>query len=354
MQGLALPGRTASVVSRAVASLLRLADADLRDAEKLSSGRYPGNAPALLKLATERLVHTVLATEHGWPRAEDATDLGLIPAENPFREALSNLVTASQDAGPPRISDDGHLPTPTADLPGLRVNILASRAMLKNLAGTFEVDLSGDGIAHRIAPVRPVVVPVPKQAKPAPALVPSRAVRPNAIPPAAAPAGPVRSDRTAAPRPARIAVAKPVAPPRPEPHEVEGRAAIELKQGSASMTSTPFWSLMERWNIPDQAALDMIGHPGGMTKRGTRPRFKLVGQEAALLRSFQEIDAALGLLGFEPNAWLHQPIAAAPFDGASPAATLSSPGKQRVQDTLRYILQQGLRLSMANSGGKAE
>ncbi len=50
-----------------MANLLRLADSDLKDAELLSLGRKPGNAPALARLGIERLVGAVVATETGWP-----------------------------------------------------------------------------------------------------------------------------------------------------------------------------------------------------------------------------------------------------------------------------------------------
>ena len=327
-----MPSQAPSAVSRAVASLLRLADADLSDAELLSSGRHPGNAPALLQLASEHLVGAVLATEHGWPLADARTNLSRIPDKNPLKQALVDVVSATRNSAPPAVSEDGGPPA-SPDTQRLHTNIHAARAVLKSLAAAFEVDLFGDGVAGKVGPMRPVAVPAPKPAakpkQPAPVVVPLRPVK------------------------QRARVVLPAEPPKPvpavEPHEVEGRAAIEVKQGSSSMASTPFWALMDRWNIPDQAALDLIGHPGGLTKKGTRPRFKLAGEEAALLRSFQEIDAARGLLGLEPKTWLHQPIKAAPFDGATPADYLSSRRKQGVQDTLRFILQHGLRLSMSNS-----
>ena len=313
-----------------MASLLRLADAGLRDAELLSSGRRPDNAPALLQLAADQLVRAVLTTEHGWPLRGSGADPALIPGENPLREAVAKLAAACRTGGPPAVADTGDLPAPP-EAQELHANILAARAVLKNLAATFEVDLFGAGVAGRIAPVRPVV------AQPVPAPGPAKPVRPKA-----APAEPPVS------RPTRIAVPQVSATPAPEPHEVEGRAAMALKQASASMASTPFWTLMDRWNIPDQAALDLIGHPGGLTKKGGRPRFKLVGEEAALLRSFQEIDAALRPLGLDPTVWLHRAIKAAPFAGATPAAYLTSRRMQGVQDTLRFILQHGLRLSMSS------
>ena len=364
MRRKAEPARqTASTLNRAVASLLRLADSDLKDAELLSSGRHPDNAPALLQLASERLVHAVLATELGWPLASPAAGISLVPAENPLREAMANLVTASAQCRPPAVADDGSLPPPL-DAKELRTKILAARAVLKTLAGTFEVDLFGAGPAGRVSPTRPVIVPQPQPDEPAaksapkpeperptPSVVPLPPERQRAAP-RATPAASPKSDEDALARSTRLSVPRSTPAPVPEPHAVEGRAPIEVKQGSASVASTPFWTLMDSWNIPDQAALDLIGHPGGLTKKGTRPRFKLVSEEAALLRSFQEIDAALRPLGLEPQTWLHQPIKSTPFDGATPAAYLTRRRKQGVQDTLRFILQHGLRLSMSNNRGR--
>ena len=348
-----------------MANLLRLADADLKDAELLSSGRHPGNAPALLQLVSERLLHAVLATEHGWPLADPKPEPSRIPSENPMREAISSLVSAGQSSRSPAVSEDGSLPAPP-DAQELRANVLAARAMLKKLAATFEVDLFGVGIAGKISPARPAFVPKPKPApkaakvaakpepkpkpeQPTPALVPIRPIRQKAVPRAAASAESPSNDVET--RPLKILPSVPKSIPAPDMHEVEGRASVEVKQEPTSMASTPFWTLMDRWSMSDLAALDLIGHPGGLTKKGTRPRFKLVGEEAALLRSFQEIDSALRPLGLEPKIWLHQPVAAAPFNGATPAVYLTRWRKQGVQDTLRFILQHGLRLSMSNNQG---
>ena len=353
--GLALPGQTASVVGRAVANLLRLADADLKDAELLSSGRHPGNAPALLQLASTRLSHALLATEHGWPLAGHGADLTLVPVENPLKQAVANLVGAGGNGDPPTVADDGSLTT-LPDAQALRTSILAARAVLKTLAATFEVDLFGTGAAGRTGPVRPAAVPEPvaEAAHPEPKPLPQKPVQARspsqraAVPPVAPPAEPPKSGGAFHPR-FPLSVPKTVSAPVPPSHAVDGRASIEVKQAPASVASTPFWTLMERWHMPDQAALDLIGHGGGLTKKGTRPRFKLVGEEAALLKGFQEIDAALPPLGLAPETWLHQPIKVAPFDGATPALYLTRCRKQGVQDVLRFILQNGLRLSMANN-----
>jgi hypothetical protein len=40
-------------------------------------------------------------------------------------------------------------------------------------------------------------------------------------------------------------------------------------------SSIVFWSLMDRWGIPDETALALIDRPGGLTRSGKRPRFRL-------------------------------------------------------------------------------
>jgi hypothetical protein len=82
--------QTKLAVNRAVANLLRIAEADLKDADLLSSGRNPGNAPALVHLAVARLVQAVIASERGWPVGSDGSDdLDLVPDENPTETDVS-------------------------------------------------------------------------------------------------------------------------------------------------------------------------------------------------------------------------------------------------------------------------
>jgi hypothetical protein len=107
---------------------------------------------------------------------------------------------------------------------------------------------------------------------------------------------------------------------------------------------------MDRWSIPDIPALELIGHLGGLTKKGTRPRFRLVGEEVDMLRGLQEIDAALVPLQLDPRNWLDQPLKAEPFGGATPMVYLTRTRLKGIRDTIRYILQNGLELSMSASG----
>ena len=101
---------------------------------------------------------------------------------------------------------------------------------------------------------------------------------------------------------------------------------------------------MDGWGVDDRTALSLLHHEGGLTKKGTRPRFKLEGAEAERFAFLREIDTSLRSLGLEARAWLAQPIASAPFGGKAPLAFLAAGGGAR--DVNRFILQQGLRLSM--------
>ncbi len=104
---------------------------------------------------------------------------------------------------------------------------------------------------------------------------------------------------------------------------------------------------MDRWGVPDVESLGLLGHQGGLTKNGTRPRFKLVRDEVEMMQSLQEIDAALVPLQLDPRRWLNQPIKAPPFSGATPIAHLRQSRATGVREILRFVLQQGLRLSMS-------
>ena len=166
--------QTKLAVNRAVANLLRIAEADLKDAELLSSGRNPGNAPALLHLAVDRLVQAVIATERGWPVGSDGRDdLDLVPDENPLKPMLASATRSGSSSGPPAVQKDGSAPV-LPDRQKLREGILAARALLKNLAARFEVDLFGGGIAGRATPIPPEPAPIPK---PAPAAIKAKPPR---------------------------------------------------------------------------------------------------------------------------------------------------------------------------------
>ncbi len=120
----------------------------------------------------------------------------------------------------------------------------------------------------------------------------------------------------------------------------DGRAAA-----AASVPSAAFWALMDRWQVPDLDALALIGHAGGLTKKGTRPRFRMQGSEAVRYAGLRALDRALEGLSLDPRRWLGTPQRPAPCKGAKPLDLL-----QRDADAARQLLhalhRQGLEAGL--------
>jgi Flp pilus assembly secretin CpaC len=64
-------------------------------------------------------------------------------------------------------------------------------------------------------------------------------------------------------------------------------------------SSVTFWLLMQRWHVPDDQALKLIGFEGK-----PRRRFKFTPEQARTLSALQAIDSALELAGMD-RGWLH-------------------------------------------------
>jgi hypothetical protein len=86
-----------------------------------------------------------------------------------------------------------------------------------------------------------------------------------------------------------------------------------------SLSRAEFWRLMERWAIPDAAALGLIEFAGKMGKLGARPRFRFGPHQRQLTAYLAEIDAAMTILGEDPG-WLGK------RNRASPAGNFPSAG----------------------------
>jgi hypothetical protein len=331
-------------LDRAVANLLRLASWNVKDAELLSAGRNPENAPFLMQWAVHRVVEAVVATEHGWPMSAEPIHLGHIPDENPLKLALARVANLAQPPKPLALLPDGDIPR-EFDREAFRRDVAAVRSLLQDLAKRFSVDLLGNEPAEQAAPVRPEAAPQPDP--------PKARQKPQAV--AKTPASPESQSRVSPATPPKEEIPRPsISVPdtraarriETEPHEVDGRSPIDVAPSRAGLTSAAFWTLMDRWNVPDFAALELIGHPGGLSKKGTRPRFKLAGEEAEMVKLLVEIDQALSSLGLDPEHWLKKPVRAAPFEGATVIAYLTHNGLKGVRDTSRYILKNGLKFSM--------
>lgn len=78
------------------------------------------------------------------------------------------------------------------------------------------------------------------------------------------------------------------------------------------------------------------------TKKGTRPRFKLVGQEAVLFGHLREIECALSPLVKDTAEWMRQPIKAAPFPAQNPAVHITHNVVDGAREVVRKVLMAGL------------
>ncbi len=232
----------------AVATLLRMADTDLRDAVVLAAGRSPVNAPALAGQAVARMVNAVAATEVGWTGSPSG-GLATVPDLNPLKSELSTLGKRLPYSGPPALLGDGR-PAGMPDRDAIRASVAAARALLKDLAIRFGVDLAGTGPAGNASPARPEPkVEAPPWPRPRPAPVPAAAPREaKASPRQSSPSPPTTRAKVPPVIGGRHGVAE--SPPAAS-HEVEGRAEMAPRPGPGSVSSSAFWSLMDRWQVAD-------------------------------------------------------------------------------------------------------
>jgi hypothetical protein len=382
----------------AVANLLRVAHSGLDDAGALLKRKKRRNAALLAEQALAHVIDALAASEHGWPLGEWNAGLSAVPEANPIQPELAEVhALVSQDVGP-AVRIDGQ-PAPEPDAGRLGQALAQAAAILEAVAKAFDVDLAGAGPAGRVAPIRPE--PVLKKPEPKPLVPP--AVRQDSevlVPPAATepsepgsrkpeparkpqPAWAARRSarRTGSATASHKAVIVQNPPPEPlptpdpkprdkaavrrperqpdfspaesalDPHATAPRSNAGPRPAeqvppapvAPNVSSTAFWSLMDSWKVTDLAALDLIGHSGGLTKKGTRPRFRVVGREAELFSYLREIETALETLREEPADWICRPIKEDPFKGTTPLAHITHRRVVGARDVIRKIMATGLR-----------
>ncbi len=162
-----------------------------------------------------------------------------------------------------------------------------------------------------------------------------------------------RSGSAATPRPA-LDTERPGAGPVPVRRDAPGTTALAASpqgQGrtapAGSAPSTAFWALMDRWRVTDLDALALVGHPGGLTKKGTRPRFRLLDDEGARFGALRRLDTALDTLGLDPGDWLSTPRKEAPFNGETALAVLQRDGEAGARQLLHLLNRRGLAAGLA-------
>ena len=63
------------------------------------------------------------------------------------------------------------------------------------------------------------------------------------------------------------------------------------------LTSARFWALMDRWNVPTDRALNLIGYEGRRLCEQGRPMFQMSEEQAKVLSCLLEIDLTLTVAG---------------------------------------------------------
>jgi hypothetical protein len=108
-------------------------------------------------------------------------------------------------------------------------------------------------------------------------------------------------------------------------------------------SSATFWSLIDRWRVSDEQALELISYEGRLPTTGQRPRFRLSAEQASIVSTLLEIDTALAVAGIDP-AWLHErseKMARSPLDLMRAGA---------MDEVLRSLTQATLQASVARAG----
>jgi hypothetical protein len=111
------------------------------------------------------------------------------------------------------------------------------------------------------------------------------------------------------------------------------------------MSSADFWRLVDQMQIPDAAALELIGYAGKVGKAGKRPRFRLSSRQTHLAAYLPEIEAALQTIGEGP-AWLQRRNRAAPFSGRAPIKLMIERDGEGAAQVLQFLNRAALKRSL--------
>lgn len=335
---------TAEMASRrSIAALLRDTGAGLGDAHALLDRGSQASAARILGVSVEHLAQAVMISE-----GLQVGDPGSVPPENPMKHSLERA-SARVTAIVKLLGRGSVLSRAQRDsLPALVSDI---EVTLTRVAEHFGVDLNGIGPAKTTSPIRipkahiaePVRdkeqqksdrKPTPKK-KSLPAAAKSSDQRPHQ-------AKPSEPDATGVQKPTQARVE--TSPPK-EVHHVVEPPPTKLRP-APPLTSSFFWDLMADWHVPDVEALALIGHTGGLTKRGKRPRFKLSEGENEKVSLCKRLDDALRSAGLDPASWVHGPVKGAPFKGQRPLAFMTSQGADGLKRANRFVFQKGLEGSL--------
>jgi hypothetical protein len=118
-----------------------------------------------------------------------------------------------------------------------------------------------------------------------------------------------------------------------------------MQRSGSTMSSAAFWRLVDRLQIPDPDALELIGYAGTIGQPGKRPRFRLSSRQTHLAAYLPEIEAALQAIGEGP-AWLERRIRSAPFSGRTPIRFMVECDGEGMAEVLQFLNRAALKRSL--------
>ena len=126
--------------------------------------------------------------------------------------------------------------------------------------------------------------------------------------------------------------------------------ALDIAPAAAPppITTKAFWPLMDRWAIPDDKALQMLGNRRSLTRTGGRPRFALDADEVRRLGYLGEIGTALEVMFGEAGPWLKQRASALPFQGMTPLDYMIARGLPGLAEVHRFLARWGLSQALGS------
>jgi hypothetical protein len=102
---------------------------------------------------------------------------------------------------------------------------------------------------------------------------------------------------------------------------------------------------MERWRVPDAAALELLDYPGKIGASGKRPRFRFSPGQKRITSYLPEVDSAMTASG-KDIGWLHKKNRVRPFEGRTPIAFMVETGVEGMGEVLRTLTEAALRRSL--------
>jgi hypothetical protein len=106
-----------------------------------------------------------------------------------------------------------------------------------------------------------------------------------------------------------------------------------------------FWGLVDRLQLPDAEALELISYPEKIGPSGKRPRFRLSTRQTHLASYLPEIEAALQAIGEAPG-WLVRRNRSVPFRGRAPVKRVAERDGEGMDDVLQFLNRAALRRSL--------